>query len=232
MPSRPDCCTLTGMDHGSRGLTPPARTPAASRAPPGIVGREVELRQIDEYVDTLESGPRSMLLIGEAGIGKTTLWNYGLARCRAHHRQVLVTRASQDDHQILGQGLLDLFDPRHLPDDLTPLALDPDLSALECSRLVLDRLQTLAARGPVVIAVDDLPWLDDLTLRALRFSLRRLVGEPVSLLATLRSWLPDTLATVIPDLGGMTRVLRVDGLKTADLRSIVCDRIPALDGSH
>ena len=231
MPTPPECCTLTGMDHGSRGLSPPARRPAATWVPPGIVGREAELRQIDEYVDTLESGPRSILLIGEAGIGKTTLWNYGLGRCRAHHRQVLVTRASQDDHQVLGQGLLDLFDPRHLPDDLAPLALGPDLSALECSRLVLDRLQTLAARGPVVIAVDDLPWLDDLTLRVLRFSLRRLVGEPVSLLATLRTWLPDTLATVIPDLGGMTRVLRVRGLETADLRSIVCDRIPALDGA-
>src|SRR5207342_724736 len=164
MPTPPDCCNLTGMDHGSRGLTMPARTPAATWATPGIVGREAELRQIDEYVDTLESGPRSILLIGEAGIGKTTLWNYGLARCRADHRQVLVTRASQDDHQVLGQGLLDLFDPRHLPDDVNPLAMGPDLSALECSRLVLDRLQTLAARGPVVIAVDDLPWLDDLTL--------------------------------------------------------------------
>ena len=125
MPSPPDCCTLTGMDHGSRGLRPTDRTPAASWAPPGIVGREAELRQIDEYVDTLESGPRSILLIGEAGIGKTTLWNYGLARCRAHHRQVLVTRASQDDHQVLGQGLLDLFDPRHLPDDLTPSPWTP-----------------------------------------------------------------------------------------------------------
>ena len=53
------------MDHGSRGLTKPARRPAAIWAAPGIVGREAELRQIDDYVDTLESGPRSMLLIGD-----------------------------------------------------------------------------------------------------------------------------------------------------------------------
>ncbi len=233
MPARPERGTLTGMHDDSRRLIPTARAPAATRAPLGIVGREGELRRIDEYAGSLESGPRSLVLIGEAGIGKTTLWNYGLSRCRTHHGRVLVTRASEDDHQILGQGLLDLFDARHLSDaDLPPFVLDPDLPALECSRLVLDNLRALAARGAVVIAVDDLPWLDELTHRALRFSLRRLVGEPVSLLATSRTWLPDALTTAIPDLGGATQLLEVGRLENADLRRIVADRVPALAAAN
>jgi predicted ATPase len=52
-------------------------------------------------------------------------------------------------------------------------------------------LRSLLARaaeaGPVVVAVDDVQWLDAATARALAFAMRRLDGHRVGVLATLRT---------------------------------------------
>lgn len=48
-----------------------------------------------EYVNCLPIDPRSLILVGEAGIGKTTLWNHAVVTCRAAGGQVLVTRVAE-----------------------------------------------------------------------------------------------------------------------------------------
>ena len=169
------------------------------------------------------------MLIGEAGIGKSTLWNYGLTRCRTNGAQVLVARPGQDDAHSPGQGLLDLFDPRHVPDGPpAPNVADVDLPVLDCCRRVLDHLRVLAGRAPVVIAIDDLPWLDDLTQRALRFAVRRLADAPVALLATARSWSPAAPAPTLPEMGGTVDLLEVGRMGHGDLRRIVVGALPSV----
>jgi hypothetical protein len=72
-----------------------------------------------------------------------------------------------------------------------------------------------------VLAVDDLPFLDDLTARTLRFVFRRLVAEPVSLLATACTWSPVTPPTPVPDLGRAPELLRVPPLTATEVRRMI-----------
>ncbi|MBO9554423.1 LuxR family transcriptional regulator [Cellulomonas sp.] len=208
----------------------PSRHPseAATRtAAPRIVGREAELARVEALVRTLDAGARSLVLVGEAGIGKTTLWTHAVERCRSAGARVLVTRPAEEDRHSAGQGLRDLLDGVELPDDVpTAHLLADDLPALDRSRATLDTLRALAVHGPVVVAVDDLPWLDDVTWRALRFSLRRLADARVSLLATARTWAPDTLTTAVPDVGPGVDLLPVGALSSADLRRLVAAALP------
>jgi len=207
--------------------TPPTEAPLHRPALPrgGIVGRDAELARVEELVRTLDAGARSLVLVGEAGIGKTTLWTHAVARCRAEGACVLLARPAEEDRHSAGQGLRDLLDD--LPGNVhADHLLADDLPVLERARATLDVLRTLAAERPVVVAVDDLPWLDDVTWRALRFALRRLTDARVSLLATARTWAPDTLSTVVPDVGPGVDLLPVGGLSTADLRRLVVAALP------
>lgn len=75
-----------------------------------LVGRERELDRIEELVASIDRGPRFVVISGDAGIGKTSLWRWA-SHChrRAGHR-TLVTRASEEDLNSPIVGLVDLFD--------------------------------------------------------------------------------------------------------------------------
>ncbi len=79
-------------------------------------------------------------------------------------------------------GLLDLFEQVEPAFGKVPAGADP----VACGREVLQTLRRLAATRPVVLAIDDVQWLDSFTARALRYALRRLESEPIGVLATAR----------------------------------------------
>ena len=45
-----------------------------------IVGRHEELQALARFVDSIPAGGYALLLEGDAGIGKTALWQEGTAR--------------------------------------------------------------------------------------------------------------------------------------------------------
>jgi len=51
-----------------------------------VVGREQELGSIRAFLDRPPEGPAAILLEGEAGIGKSTLWRAGVC-CSSHQRE-------------------------------------------------------------------------------------------------------------------------------------------------
>ena len=65
--------------------------------PRGVFGRGRELGAVAAFLDGLPSGPSGLLLEGEAGIGKTTVWAAGIADAAARTFLVLSSRATESE---------------------------------------------------------------------------------------------------------------------------------------
>ena len=126
------------------------------------------------------------MVTGDAGIGKTTVWRAALDDHRRAGHVVVATRPSEEELHGPLTGLFDLFEDVDGGADVVAAELDP----LDRGRAVLAVLRAASARAPVVVAVDDLQWLDAVSTHALRYALRRLSAEPVVLLATQRGGEP------------------------------------------
>jgi DNA-binding CsgD family transcriptional regulator len=166
-----------------------------------VVGRDRELATVTAFLDALASGPSGLLLEGEAGIGKTTVWAAGVEDAAARSYIVLQARPAESEATLSFATLGDLVDgvlARVLPQLPAPqrralevalLREDPEGSPPEQRAICLAFLSVirlLSASGPVVIAIDDLQWADRPSAAALEFALRRLGSEPVGLLASVR----------------------------------------------
>jgi DNA-binding CsgD family transcriptional regulator len=166
-----------------------------------IVGREVELASLNAFIDETEGGAAALVLEGEAGVGKSTLWGAAVEHACARGLTVLSTRPAEAERGLGNVGLGDLLDG--VIDDVLAALLKPRRRALEVALLreeasgdpvdrrtlavaVHDALQLLSDRGPTLIAVDDVQWLDPSSSRALGFALRRLDASPVILLLARR----------------------------------------------
>jgi DNA-binding CsgD family transcriptional regulator len=176
-------------------------TGAASTGATAIVGREAELRSVQAFLAGLEHGPAALVLSGEPGIGKTALWDKGVEQARRFAR-VLAHRSVEAEAPLSFVGLTDLLAP--VFDTVAPQLPAPRREALEVALLLvkpgdaapdpraiglalLDVLRVLTADGPVVVALDDVHWLDPSSAAVLQIALRRLERERVGLLATLRT---------------------------------------------
>jgi predicted ATPase len=182
-----------------------------SRSPtPAVVGRDEELGFVEEFLADVERGPTALVLSGEPGIGKTVLWEAGVEPARERYDHVLIHRSVEAEAMLSFAGLSDLlievFD--EVAPSLAPLrrrALEvalvlaepgkeaPDPRALGLA--LLDVLRVLAQHGPVVVALDDVQWLDASSAGVLQIALRRLRDEPVGVLATLRK-MPGVAAPI------------------------------------
>ena len=172
-----------------------------------LVGRETETGAAQAWVDLLGDGPAALVVRGDPGIGKTSLWAAATDLATAAGALVLVSRPVEAEMPLGYAGLGDLLEPvadRVLAALTEPLAADlaaalllRDGSApsdpLVVARATLAALRDLAAESPVVVAVDDGQWLDPASARALAFAVRRLTTERVGVLLALRAGAPDPL---------------------------------------
>lgn len=170
-------------------------------SPPGrIVGRDAELAALREIVRA-DRFPGAVVLSGGPGIGKTTLWEAGLAAARERGIRVLSTRASGAETKLSFAALIDLLDDVER-DELAALP-GPQLRALEVALLraepggappgseaialgFLNALRVLAGRQPLLVAIDDTQWLDAPSAEALAFGARRLDKESAGFLLARR----------------------------------------------
>src|SRR5262245_18620610 len=167
----------------------------------GIVSREAELASLRSFIESAEGGPSALVLEGEAGIGKSTLWLAGIEHASDYGLRVLSSRPTQAEHGLDHAGISDLFES--VLAEVLPTLAAPRRHALEVALLldeaqdasidhralavaVRDGLQTLSEGAPLVLAVDDVQWLDPASSSALIFALRRLDGEKVRVLLSWR----------------------------------------------
>ena len=121
-------------------------------------------------------------MIGGSGIGKTALWRYAVAWAREQGFRVLLSRPAEEEMPLSGVGLTDLFESVRL----VGLTVGTD-DLYSTGRSVLTALRDIAADEPLVLAVDDVQWLDSFSARVLRYALRRLEAEPIAIVTTFRS---------------------------------------------
>ena len=166
---------------------------------PAVLGRDAELGVLAAFFDRAEA-PAALVLEGDAGIGKSTLWLAGVEAARERGLRVVVSRPAEAERGLAHTGLGDLFED--LLDDVLPALSTPRRRALEVALLleeeadqidprtlgvaVRNALEILAAERSLVLAVDDVQWLDPSSSSALAFALRRLDGQSVFLLLAHR----------------------------------------------
>ena len=201
-----------------------------------IVGREAELAVVRRFVGDHADGPASLTLAGDAGIGKTAIWAQALLDAEAAGVAVRTCRCSQSDAALSFAGLGDLFDGLD-PSELAalPAVQQGALSAALLisgdggrepgSRVVgvavLGVLRALARSGPLLLAVDDVQWLDTSSRSVLSFALRRLDQEPVRLITSLRTG----SAEITSDLGLPGEQLVVDPVSVGIMQRIIQTRL-------
>ena len=201
-----------------------------------VVGRDAELRAI---VAWLEGAPEDLLLVeGEAGIGKTTLWQAALDEADRRGHTVLRSAAAQTEAQLSFAVLRDLLDA--IFDNIDDELPEPQRRALAVTLLreapsgdppdpgtigvaLLSTLRILGRKAPTLLAIDDVQWLDSASRSPLRYALRRLAGEGVRVLVARRSTDDDQGLDLVP--GDRQGTLAVEQLSVGAIGHILHARL-------
>jgi DNA-binding CsgD family transcriptional regulator len=209
---------------------------------PELIGRDELLASIESFLERVGQEPCVLVLSGEPGIGKTVLWQRGIDRARQQLPYVLSHRAAETEAGLSFAGLSDLLAP--VMEAVLPSLSAPRRRALEVALLLadpgkhahdpraigfalVDGLRTLRRFGPVLVAIDDLQWLDRSSAQALEFALRRLGDEEVGFLATVRHAPGEGARADVPRPLPEERVeeLAVGPLSLSGLFQLVRDRL-------
>jgi DNA-binding CsgD family transcriptional regulator len=166
-----------------------------------LLGREQERAAIEGFLDRSSVGAESLLLEGEAGIGKTSLWREALRLAESRGIRVLACRAAEAEAKLSFSALADLLEPvpaeafDALPGpqrralDVALLKADPD-GAPPNQRAVATAFRSVLvglAASPTLVAIDDAQWLDRSSAGAIEFAFRRCAAAPLGLLISRRT---------------------------------------------
>ncbi len=189
----------------------------AVRVSADVIGRQIELEAVDRFVERLRHGPASLVIHGEAGIGKTAIWRAAVDRAQEGGAIVLRSAPAESERELTLGGLTDLLSEvstdrmaalpavqRHALEIAVlrtePSGQLPDQRTLSVATTTL--IQQLAGEGRLVIAIDDTQWVDDASRAILAYAVRRLADRTAGILLAVRGDpTPSTLelAAGVPD---------------------------------
>lgn len=164
-----------------------------------LVGRDRELSAVASFVERASAGGEALLLFGDPGVGKTALLEAAAAAASAAGclslRVAGVEFEAEAPFTGLHQALLPLRDQFSRLDRAHREALDVALGFGEGrppDRLVISSATVMVLRDasrirPLILIVDDLPWVDRASARVLGFVARRLAGSRVGFIAASRT---------------------------------------------
>ena len=178
-----------------------------------VVGRDTELAAVTAFLDLGESRSTVLLLEGEAGIGKTTVWTestraasklgYRVLRAQPLVAETPISFAAVGDllAGVLDEVVAELPDPQRRALEVALLLDDPDGPPPELQAIAFaftSALRMLAGSRPTLVAVDDIQWLDPASASVLLYAARRVGAEPIRLLLAGR---PGGIKDVARGLG-------------------------------
>src|SRR4051794_11793922 len=186
-----------------------------------LVCREDELAALVDLLAAPDGSFAAAVIVGEAGIGKTTLSLAAAEVAEASGYLVLSTRPSEAEARFSFVGLADLIGG--VVADVLPQLPRPQRRALEAALALaesdgalaeegvvafafLNVLRTLGVDNRLLLVVDDVQWLDAPSLAMLRFALSRLAGDRVTVILTARDEVPLWLPRDVAD----DRLLRIE----------------------
>lgn len=208
-----------------------------------LVERDREINALYALVAQGKTGDGGVVLIeGAPGVGKTRL--LGELRRRASHQglRVLSARGSRLE-QLFSFGVVrQLFEGALAGGDARERLLSGPAAAAEAafglpaeaseepqadtSFTILHALYWLALNlseeQPLVLAIDDLQWCDRASLRAIAYLAGRLEGQPLLLVATVRSGDPGT------DPALLAEIAHAPGVSTVQPAPLSSDAVAAL----
>lgn len=166
-----------------------------------VVGRAVELGDAATALDHLDEGPLAVVIEGDAGIGKTTLWQAAVDLAADRGAHVLIARPTEAEVRLTFSALADLLvdlpverfaslpAPQIKALNVALLRIEPDEGGVDpraATAGALALLIALAEERPVVVAIDDVQWLDRSSRDALTFVIRRFGTSRIGLLLAAR----------------------------------------------
>ncbi len=205
-----------------------------------LVGRQWEMAGADRFLDAVSAGPAALVLEGESGIGKTTIWRAAVDAARKRSYRVLVCRASESESALSFLGLGDLLD--NVSDAMLDALPEAQRRALELALLrsaeegspdrvavargTLAVLRAASSETPVVLAFDDVQWLDAPSADVVRFVVHRLTAERLGLLASMRDGDSSTLELDRGFPGAGLLRLRLQAMSYEELEDVVRAHLP------
>src|SRR5438093_5633622 len=181
--------------------------------PEMLIGREREFSVLrDAWLEVRQRQPRVMVIIGDPGLGKTTLTNTFAASCQMEGAVVARAQAYDAERdlpfavlaelvkQLVQQRAIGGADPEALgeltricsevaqiyPGVPKPLDWSPEVVPLRLADAFLKTVTAAAEESPVVVVVDDLHAADNATVGILHVLARKLSGARVLLVLTAR----------------------------------------------
>ncbi len=168
-----------------------------------FVGREQELQRLVRLLEnTMESGPHLVSVIGEAGVGKSTLVRRLASEVRLRAGSLVTGRCVEADakppyapwaeviaaiHQLGVVGQQDWRELPRLVPALGAVPQEPSSSKYTLFDEVVRFLRLAAAARPVVVVLDDMQWSDSATWDVLEHVMAQLEHERIFICLTMRS---------------------------------------------
>ncbi len=179
---------------------------------PQFVGRESEMKTLRAMLKSVQADEQRVVLIsGEAGVGKSRLVEELLGDALIHDFLCLKGAGREEGGQIYG-ALIDAFRQIKTTDLVgrVPDSLETDKFSVMEHWLQL--LKSLRQKQPVVLCLEDIQWLDELTLEFLQYALRDPEPCPFLLCLTCQGSNRESLSGEIKnfihsnELAGATRI--------------------------
>ena len=189
-----------------------------------LLERDRELASFQLLIDGARSGVgRAALIEGRAGIGKSRLLSELREQAESAGLRVLTARASELEREFPYGVVRQLFEPllqgegadgdggllagaagaaRTVFEGVQPGDADAGDSSFSALHGLYWLSVNLAAEGPTLLAIDDLPWCDRASLRFLAYLMHRIQDLPLLIGASLRTGEPGTDEALVADISG------------------------------